>query len=321
MRRIVHVPVASSPTPFRQRRGRIAASHPIEGKRRRTWRRVLLPCGCGSIVRARRGSSARTTPSARRWPSAPASTASGPAASRSRLRTPCPMPASSRSPSIARSMCGAVEIPVVVDCDTGYGDAVQFAHAVRQFEAAGVAAVCIEDKQFPKLNSFVDGRQELAAVENFVEKLRAGLGARRELMIVARTEALIAGCRAEEALRRARAYADAGADAVLIHSQAKTFDELASGALLWDRPTPLVAVPTTYYATPVEALESIGIRIIIYANHGLRGALAAMEQIYAEILRSGSTASVEARLWPMKTIFELQGTGQAAAEPAPVESR
>ena len=223
--------------------------------------------------------------------------------------------------AIARSMCDAVEIPVVVDCDTGYGDAVQFAHAVRQFEAAGVAAVCIEDKQFPKLNSFVDGRQELAAVENFVEKLRAGLGARRELMIVARTEALIAGCRAEEALRRARAYADAGADAVLIHSKAKTFDELASVALLWDRPTPLVAVPTTYYATPVEALESIGIRIIIYANHGLRGALAAMEQIYAEILRSGSTASVEARLWPMKTIFELQGTGQAAAEPAPVESR
>ena len=64
--------------------------------------------------------------------------------------------------ALARSMCDSVRIPVVVDCDTGYGDELQFAHAVRQFEAAGVAGVCVEDKQFPKLNSFVDGRQELA---------------------------------------------------------------------------------------------------------------------------------------------------------------
>ena len=223
--------------------------------------------------------------------------------------------------AIARSMCDAVALPVVVDCDTGYGDAFQFAHAVRQFEAAGVAGVCVEDKQFPKLNSFVDGPQELAPVENFIEKLRAGQRARRELMIIARTEALIAGSGVDEALRRAHAYADAGADAVLVHSKARTADDLASVAAGWDRATPLVAVPTTYYATHITELEALGIRMVIYANHGLRCALAAMERAYAEILRTGSTESVESRLWPMKTIFELQGTEDVIAETEKVEAR
>ena len=211
--------------------------------------------------------------------------------------------------ALARSMCDAVRIPVVVDCDTGYGDELQFAHAVRQFEAAGVAGVCIEDKQFPKLNSFVDGRQELAPVDAFVEKLCAGKNAQRtrEFVIIARTEALIAGCGVEEALRRARTYSDAGADAVLIHSKATTAAEIAEVAMQWDRPAPLVAVPTTYFNTPLDDLAALGFKIVIYANHGLRGALKAMEQLYAEILRTGSTASVEAQLWPMKTIFALQG--------------
>jgi len=227
--------------------------------------------------------------------------------------------------ALARSMCDAVRVPVVVDCDTGYGDELQFAHAVRQFEAAGVAAVCVEDKQFPKLNSFVDGRQELAATEAFVEKLRAGRQARRtgDFAIIARTEALIAGCGVEEALLRARAYADAGADAVLIHSKAATAGEIAQVAMRWDRPAPLVAVPTTYWDTPLDDLAALGIRVVIYANQGLRCALQAMERVYAEILRSGSTATVEAELWPMQTIFELQGVAKAekpAAEEVIVES-
>jgi phosphoenolpyruvate phosphomutase len=211
--------------------------------------------------------------------------------------------------ALARSMCDAVSIPVVVDCDTGYGDELQFAHAVRQFEAAGVAGVCVEDKQFPKLNSFVDGRQELASIDAFVEKLRAGKRAQRtrDFVIIARTEALIAGSGVDEALLRARTYADAGADAVLIHSKAKTCAEIADVAMQWDGATPLVAVPTTYSSTSLDDLAALGIKIVIYANHGLRGALQAMERIYAEILRSGSTASVEADLWPMKRIFALQG--------------
>lgn len=224
--------------------------------------------------------------------------------------------------ALARSMCDAVQIPVIVDCDTGYGDELQFAHAVRQFEAAGVAGVCVEDKQFPKCNSFADGPQELAPAGAFVEKLRAGKQAQRtrEFVIIARTEALIAGCSAEEALLRARKYADSGADAVLIHSKAKTAGEIAEVAMRWDRATPLVAVPTTYGDTPIDDFAAMGIKMVIYANQGLRCALKAMERVYAEILRSGSTASVEKDLWPMKTIFKLQGVGEKQPdEEVPVE--
>lgn len=211
--------------------------------------------------------------------------------------------------AVAREMASCVNVPVLVDCDTGYGEATQFAHAVRQFEAAGVAGVCIEDKQFPKLNSFVPGRQALTPVEDFLDKLDAGRRAQRtsDFVLIARTEALIAGCGREEALLRARAYADAGADAVLIHSKSATVDELASVARAWDRPTPLVAVPTTYYTVTAGELAALGFKIAIYANQGLRSALRAMELVYDHILRNGSTAGIEDRLMPMKTIFELQG--------------
>jgi len=221
----------------------------------------------------------------------------------------------------AQAMCAAVDIPVVSDCDTGYGDELQFAYAVRRFEAAGVAGVCIEDKQFPKLNSFLSGRQELAAVDQFVEKLRSGKRAQRnpEFVIIARVEALIAGRGEEEALLRAHAYADAGADAILIHSKASHPGELAGVARQWKRPTPLVAVPTTYYSATADELAELGVKIVIYANQGLRCALQAMEQVYAEIRSTGSTASVEGRLWPMKAIFELQG--HANGQPAPERAR
>lgn len=220
----------------------------------------------------------------------------------------------------ARAMSQAACLPVVADCDTGYGEALQFSYAVRQFEAAGVAGVCIEDKLFPKINSFAQGSQELLPVGDFVAKLRAGQEARRDpdFVIIARVEALIAGCGLGETLARARAYADAGADAVLVHSKAADVSEIAAVACAWDRPVPLVAVPTTYYRVSAQELGSLGIKVVIYANHGLRAALKAMEETYAEILRSGSTATVESRLWPMKTIFGLQGVTPASVAPAAV---
>jgi phosphoenolpyruvate phosphomutase len=138
--------------------------------------------------------------------------------------------------------------------------------------------------------------------------MRAGMAARRstDTVIVARTEALIAGEGEEEALRRARAYADAGADAVLVHSKSSSVDELAAVARAWNRPVPLVAVPTTYFRVTAEQLAALGVKIVIYANQGLRSALKAMEAAYDEILRSGTSAGVESRLWPMKAIFALQ---------------
>ena len=119
----------------------------------------------------------------------------------------------------ASIMNDAVSIPVVADCDTGYGNSNNVMHMVRKYEAAGIAAVTIEDKMFPKVNSYIPGRQEWASIAEFVGKILAAKNAQqtKDFMVIARVEALIAGWGQEEALRRAHAYAEAGADAILIH--------------------------------------------------------------------------------------------------------
>src|SRR3989338_5935201 len=108
----------------------------------------------------------------------------------------------------AQAMNDATSLPVVCDCDTGYGNAAKVMHMVRKYEAAGLAAVVIEDKVFPKVNSFIPGRQELASIEEFVGKIQAAKNAQQHLdfMVFARVEALIVGWGQEDALRRARAY-------------------------------------------------------------------------------------------------------------------
>src|SRR3989441_11813351 len=148
-----------------------------------------------------------------------------------------------------RRIVDAVGIPVVADCDNGYGNAINVMRTVGEFERAGAAGVCIEDNDFPKRCSFYAGvRRELVAVDEHARKIEAATAARRDpgFAVIARTEALIAGLGIDEALARARAYAAAGADAVLVHSKARDFRELASFAAAWDGHVPLVAVPTTY---------------------------------------------------------------------------
>ncbi len=208
----------------------------------------------------------------------------------------------------AESMVNAVRIPVVADCDTGYGNSNNVIHMVRRFEGAGVAAVCIEDKKFPKVNSFIPGRQELASVAEFVGKILAAKNAQRspDFIVIARIEALIAGLGQDEALKRARAYVEAGADAILIHSKSVSVQPVADFLKAWDSSAPVVVVPTTYYDITVDELEALGAKMVIYANQGLRTAISAMEQAYSEILKMGSTADLESRIAPMKLLFELQ---------------
>ncbi|MFC1975003.1 isocitrate lyase/phosphoenolpyruvate mutase family protein [Chloroflexota bacterium] len=171
----------------------------------------------------------------------------------------------------AQSMADAVEIPVVADCDTGYGNSNNVIHMVRKFEAASVAAVCIEDKLFPKVNSFIPGRQELASIAEFTGKLMAAKNTQNNpaFMVVARVEALIAGQGQEEALKRAHAYAEAGADAVLIHSKSKSPQPIVDFIYAWDFSVPLVVVPTIYYTITAQELEELGVKMVIYANYGL----------------------------------------------------
>src|SRR5438128_10224645 len=147
-----------------------------------------------------------------------------------------------------RRIVDAVDIPVIADCDNGYGNAINVMRTAGEFERAGAAGICIEDNEFPKRCSFYAGvRRGLVPAEEHARKVEAAIAARREgsFLVIARTEALIAGLGQEEALRRARAYANAGADAVLVHSKAHDFTELRAFAAVWDHPVPLVAVPTT----------------------------------------------------------------------------
>lgn len=212
----------------------------------------------------------------------------------------------------SQSMVDALTIPLVADCDTGFGNSNNVIHMVKSYEAAGVSAVCIEDKLFPKVNSFIPGRQELATISEFVGKIMAAKNAQRtaEFMVIARVEALIAGWGQEEALRRAHAYADAGADAILIHSKSKSPQEITDFVHAWDFSAPLVVVPTTYYSITAKELEDLGIKMAIYANHGLRASIQSMLDVYGEILKAGSTAPVETRIAPMKLVFEMQGMPQ-----------
>jgi phosphoenolpyruvate phosphomutase len=210
----------------------------------------------------------------------------------------------------AQSMVDAVSVPVVTDCDTGYGNSSNVMRMVRKFEAAGVAAVCIEDKLFPKVNSLLSGgRQELASIPEFVGKLVAAKTAQRteEFMVVARVEALIAGWSVSEALRRAEAYVRAGADAILMHDKDPAATQLRAFLKEWSGRAPIVIVPTNFPHITAAEFESLGVKMIVYANQGLRAAVRAMETTFKQIITDGATVGVEAGIAPMKQLFELQG--------------
>ncbi len=211
---------------------------------------------------------------------------------------------------MTREICAAVAIPVVADIDTGYGNAVNVIHAVTQYEAAGAAAVVIEDKKFPKDTSLLEGgRQELLRPEEFAGKIEAACASRKssDFLVIARTEALIAGQGQEEAHRRASAYVEAGANAVLIHSKSKTPDEIIEFCCRWDGAAPIVIVPTAYpQLTEQDIVALKKIKMVIYGNHGIRAAVTAMADVFARIRADGGIHNVDGDIVPVTRIFELQ---------------
>jgi phosphoenolpyruvate phosphomutase len=207
-------------------------------------------------------------------------------------------------------MADATSIPILLDGDTGYGNFNNMQRLVRKLEQRGVSAVCIEDKLFPKTNSFIGGhRQQLADMHEFAGKIKAGKDAQQDddFVVVARIEALIAGWGLTEALRRAEAYHAAGADAILIHSSASTADEILEFKREWADRSPVVIVPTKYYRTPTEVFRDYGFSIVIWANHILRASVAAMQDAAATIARDSNLLEVESRIVSVKEVFRLQG--------------
>lgn len=209
--------------------------------------------------------------------------------------------------SASLNMVTAVSIPVIADCDTGFGNSNNVMYMVRRFESAGTSAICIEDKRFPKVNSFISGRQELAPVAEFVGKITAAKNARikKEFMIFARVEALVAGFNMQEALRRAIAYVDAGADGIFIHSKSKSPDEIISFCKVWKARAPIIVCPTTYSSLSESAMQRLGVNIVIYANQGIRAAIKYTKDIL-DYIRERGIAGLESKIATMEEVFHLQ---------------
>lgn len=206
--------------------------------------------------------------------------------------------------------------PMIVDGDTG-GDANNFEYVVTKLERAGVSAVIIEDKVFPKRNSLEAGTQQtLADPDVFAQKIRRGKKVQLtgDFMIIARLESLIAGLSMNSALERARTYLLAGADGIMIHSKSKSPDEIlefaaAYKAILTDLELdkPLICVPTTYNSITEDELKAAGFSIVIYANHLLRAAYKAMLETSRSILLNQRSLEADPLCAPVREIFKTVG--------------
>jgi len=206
-------------------------------------------------------------------------------------------------------MADATSIPILLDGDTGYGNFNNVRRLVSKLEQRGIAAVCIEDKLYPKTNSFIDGnKQQLAEIDEFCSRIKAGKDAQSddEFAIITRVEAFIAGWGLGEALRRAEAYHEAGSDGILIHSALTTPTEILAFKKEWGDRSPVVIVPTKYYATPTEVFREAGFSIVIWANHLLRAALTTMQDCATTLARDQNLLSIEDDIAPVKEIFRLQ---------------
>jgi phosphoenolpyruvate phosphomutase len=206
-------------------------------------------------------------------------------------------------------MADTTSIPILLDGDTGYGDFNNFRRLVRKLGQRGIAAVCIEDKVFPKTNSFLDGDQSLADINEFSGKIKAGKDSQADdsFSIIARLEALIAGRGMEEALKRAEAYHAAGADGLLIHSKKSNADEILHFVKEWGNRCPVVIVPTKYYKTPTDRFREAGVAMIIWANHNLRASLSAMRDVSLKIHREQNLVGVEDNIASLTDVFEITG--------------
>ncbi len=201
--------------------------------------------------------------------------------------------------------------PIILDGDTG-GLEEHFVYNVRTLERMGVSAVIIEDKTGLKKNSLfgTEVEQTQDSIENFCHKIRAGKRAQRteEFMIIARIESLILEKGQGDAMKRATAYVQAGADAIMIHSRKKSPDEIFAFCDAFrkvDTKTPIVVVPTSFNSVTEDEFVSHGVNIVIYANQLTRSAFPAMQSTAVEILKNHRALEVDARLMPFKDIITL----------------
>ena len=205
-------------------------------------------------------------------------------------------------------MSDASSIPILMDGDTGFGNFNNMRRLVTKLEQRGVAGVAIEDKLFPKTNSFIGEGQPLADISEFSGKIKAGKDSQRDddFCIIARVEAFIAGWGLAEALKRAEAYREAGADAILIHSKRTDAEEILEFKKEWADRSPVVIVPTTYHKTPTDVFREAEFSLAIWANHNLRTSITAMRTTCRQIFESETVSPLEGAITSVKEVFAIQ---------------
>lgn len=210
-------------------------------------------------------------------------------------------------------MSDATSIPILLDGDTGYGNFNNMRRLVNKLEQRDVAAVCIEDKLFPKTNSFIGGEnQPLADIDEFSGKIKAAKDTQKDpdFSVVARLEAFIAGWGLDEALRRADAYHNAGADAILCHSKKADSSDVDAFMKEWGNRCPVIIVPTKYYSTPTDHFRDLDISMVIWANHNMRAAIKVMQDTTKRIYDDQSLINVEGKVVTVAEVFRIQGADE-----------
>ncbi len=210
-------------------------------------------------------------------------------------------------------MAEACNIPVIADCDTGYGGPNNVAHLVKKFENAGIGGICIEDKTFPKENSlFKDGKQVMISKRDFVAKIVAAKNAKKndDFIIIGRVEALIADLGVEEAMSRANAYAKAGADIIFVHSRKESTDEIFEFLKLWQGKVPIMIIPTAFPTVTLDELKSRGVGMVVYAHQTTLAAFAAVSDVIKQMSKVKSLSELNTKMASMEDLFNLQGMQQ-----------
>merc|ERR1712159_320839 len=219
-------------------------------------------------------------------------------------------------------MSECTDIPVLLDGDTGYGNFNNARRLIQKLERVDIAGVCLEDKLFPKTNSFIDGElQPLADIDEFCGKIMACKDTQKDpdFMVVARLEAFITGYGLDEAYKRADAYHRAGADAILCHSKKKDDSDIKEFMEAWGDRLPVVIVPTKYPDVHCDTFRDYGVSTVIWANHNMRASVKAMQTVTNEIYAKESLASLEGtagveqcdqKIVSVSEVFRLQRTGE-----------
>jgi 2-methylisocitrate lyase-like PEP mutase family enzyme len=222
----------------------------------------------------------------------------------------------------AQSMCAAVSVPVVADADTGFGGTANVERTMRLYEQAGVAAIQLEDQVVPKRCGHLDGKEVVEPAE-MVARLRAALAVRAdpELVVVARTDARsVRGL--DDAIERARRYADAGADALFVEAPADDAELERIGRELAPTGLPLVANMVEGGRTPLHSaaeLGELGFRLVIFPGLLTRVTAKAAEDALRVLCKTGDSRALADRLVPFARIQEVVGTAELTARVATYE--